>query len=78
MNLTYRWVTRLAIVVALPMGLNADTLYLRNGQRVEGELVSIRNGTIEFDERRGSGNGRRHGPRHIRDQATRRLREAQR
>lgn len=58
MNLTYRWVTRLAIVVALPMGLNADTLYLRNGQRVEGELVSIRNGTIEFDERRGSGNGR--------------------
>lgn len=31
----------------------ADTLYLRNGQRVRGEIRSIRNGVIEFEEDRG-------------------------
>lgn len=50
---------RLALLmVALPVALSADTLYLRNGQRVEGELVSVRNDTIEFEERRGYGSGR--------------------
>lgn len=32
---------------------SADTLYLRNGQRVRGEIRSIRNGVIEFEEDRG-------------------------
>ena len=31
-------------------GLSADTLVMRNGQRVTGELVSITNGTVEFRE----------------------------
>lgn len=31
----------------------ADTLYLRNGQRVRGEIRSVRNGVIEFEEDRG-------------------------
>ncbi|MBI4477029.1 MAG: hypothetical protein HY654_07635 [Acidobacteria bacterium] len=31
----------------------ADTLYLRNGQRLRGEVRSIRNGIIEFEEDRG-------------------------
>lgn len=31
----------------------ADTIYLRNGQRLRGEIRSIRNGVIEFDEDRG-------------------------
>ncbi len=53
-----RWIARVALIVALPVGLQADTLVLRNGSRVEGELISIRNGTIEFEERRNFGNGR--------------------
>jgi len=38
--------------------LQADTLYLRDGSRVQGELIGVRNGTIEFEERRGYGSGR--------------------
>ncbi len=58
MFVTHRWVIRLAILAALPVGLRADTLYLRDGSRVQGELLGVRNGTIEFEERRGSGSGR--------------------
>jgi hypothetical protein len=36
----------------------ADTLVLRNGTRIQGEIVAVRNGVIEFEERRGSGRGR--------------------
>jgi hypothetical protein len=36
----------------------ADTLVLRNGTRIQGEVVAVRNGVIEFEERRGSGRGR--------------------
>jgi hypothetical protein len=53
-----RWIARLAILLALPVSLQADTLYLRNGTRVQGELIAIRNGQIEFEERRGFGGGR--------------------
>jgi hypothetical protein len=45
-------------VVGLAATLGADTLVLRNGSRVNGELVSVRNGIIEFEERRGFGGGR--------------------
>jgi hypothetical protein len=45
-------------MLALPAGLQADTLYLRNGSRIEGELIGVRNGTIEFEERRGFGSSR--------------------
>ena len=48
----------MAIVLALPVSLGADTLYLRNGQRIEGELVGVRNGQIEFEERRTFGGSR--------------------
>jgi hypothetical protein len=53
---------RLILVViacVIPVATLADTLVLRNGTRVEGELLSIRNGVIEFEERRGFGRGRR-------------------
>ena len=53
-----RWIAGLALIMALPVGLHADTLILRNGSRVQGELVSMRNGTIEFEERRGFGSTR--------------------
>lgn len=43
----------------VPITLLADTLVLRNGTRLEGQLLSVRNGVIEFEERRGFGSGRR-------------------
>ncbi len=39
--------------------LVADTLIMRDGRRVSGTLVSVRNDTIEFDESRGFGADRR-------------------
>ncbi|HUE88900.1 MAG TPA: LecA/PA-IL family lectin [Vicinamibacterales bacterium] len=45
--------------VLLSVSLVADTLVLRNGTRIEGQLLSVRNGVIEFEERRGFGRGRR-------------------
>ena len=58
MSVTLRWVTRLALVLVLPITLRADTIYLRDGSRVSGELLTVRNGTIEFEERRGFGGTR--------------------
>lgn len=55
---SYRSTILAAVLLAVPVGLQADTLYLRNGQRVEGTLVSVRNDTIEFEERRGFGSAR--------------------
>jgi hypothetical protein len=52
------WLARFAILLALPVSLQADTLYLRDGTRIQGELIAIRNGQIEFEERRGFGSGR--------------------
>jgi hypothetical protein len=46
--------TSLGLVAALFAGavvsLSADTLFFRDGRRVTGELVAVRNGTIEFRE----------------------------
>lgn len=53
-----RWIAPLALVLALPVGLQADVLYLRNGQRISGEVIGMRNGTIEFEERRSFGGSR--------------------
>jgi hypothetical protein len=47
-----------AMVASLPLSLVADTLYLRNGQRIQGELRGVRGSTIEFEERRGFGGSR--------------------
>jgi hypothetical protein len=38
--------------------LTADTLILRDGRRVDGQLISIRDNVIEFEEARGFGGGR--------------------
>lgn len=45
--------------LSLSVSLAADTLVLRNGTRIEGELIAVYNNIIEFEERRGSGSGRR-------------------
>ena len=47
------------LLCSFTTALVADTLVLRNGTRIEGELLSVRNGVVEFEERRGSGRGRR-------------------
>jgi hypothetical protein len=47
------------LLLLLPVVVAADTLVLRNGTRVEGQLLSVRNGVIEFEERRGFGRARR-------------------
>jgi hypothetical protein len=46
--------TLVVLLVAGAAWVAADTLVLRNGRRVEGELVGVRGDTIEFDEWRGS------------------------
>jgi hypothetical protein len=53
-----RWFTGMAFTLVLSASVQADTLYLRDGSRVQGELIAVRNGTIEFEERRGFGSGR--------------------
>ena len=53
-----RWIAGLAVTFALTASVQADTLYLRDGSRVQGELISVRNGTVEFEERRSYGSGR--------------------
>lgn len=53
-----RWIAVSVAVLALSASVQADTLYLRNGTRVQGELIGFRNGTIEFEERRSSGSTR--------------------
>jgi PA-IL-like protein len=53
-----RWIAGLAITFALTASVQADTLYLRDGSRVQGELISVRNDTVEFEERRSYGSGR--------------------
>jgi hypothetical protein len=44
------------VVVAAAVSLSADTLVMRDGRRVGGDLISIRNGVIEFEERGGFSN----------------------
>jgi hypothetical protein len=56
--LAKRWIARFAVLLALPVSLQADTLILRDGSRIQGELIGVRNGTIEFEERRAFGAGR--------------------
>ena len=53
-----RWIAAVAVMLTLSASLQADTLILRNGSRVQGELIAVRNGVIEFEERRGFGAGR--------------------
>ena len=53
-----RWIAGVSLMLTLSVGLQADTLILRNGTRVQGELIAVRNGIIEFEERSRFGAGR--------------------
>lgn len=41
-------------LVGFTLAARADTLVLRDGSRVDGTIVSVRDGVVEFDARRGS------------------------
>lgn len=45
------FVLTLTATVAATLTVAADTLVFKNGQRVEGRLIAVRDGTIEFEER---------------------------
>jgi hypothetical protein len=42
-----------ALLVGLTVSLNADTLVMRDGRRVQGELIAVRDGVVEFEGQRG-------------------------
>jgi hypothetical protein len=46
------WIVAAAVTVAA-VTVSADTLYLRDGSRIEGELIRVDNGRVEFRERSG-------------------------
>src|SRR5947209_3695373 len=47
------WAWAVVVIVALAVSLSADTLIMRDGERVQGELIAIRDGVVEFDAQRG-------------------------
>lgn len=55
----HRLILVAALLGAASTTVIADTLVLRDGRRVEGALLSVRNGIIEFEELRGNSRGRR-------------------
>ena len=46
------------VCFALSATLSADTLIMRDGRRVQGQLIGVRDGVIEFDGQRGYFGGR--------------------
>ena len=58
MRFSFKWTLPMVSMLLLTATLTADTLVLRDGRRIEGELISIRNGIVEFDPARAYGGGR--------------------
>ncbi|MCC7123323.1 MAG: hypothetical protein IT178_00635 [Acidobacteria bacterium] len=58
MTASRRWLATISLTLTLPITLAADTLILRNGQRIQGDLIAVRGDTVEFEEQRNFG-GRR-------------------
>jgi hypothetical protein len=48
----------MALLAGSSVSLVADTLVLRNGTRVQGRLIGVRDGVVEFEESRGFGTRR--------------------
>lgn len=49
----------MVLLTVATVPLLADTLVMRDGRRVSGTLIGVRDDTVEFDERRGFGGSRR-------------------
>jgi hypothetical protein len=45
-----RWMTMLTLAVVSTAWLSADTLIMRNGRRINGRLVGVRDNQVEFEE----------------------------
>ena len=59
MKLEWSWFAAGTAVFCATAMLSADTLVLRSGERIEGQLVAIRDGVVEFEARgRGAFSGR--------------------
>lgn len=58
MRLRQTWAWLGALVFALTVSLSADTLVMRDGRRVQGELIAVRDGVVEFEGQRGFFSGR--------------------
>jgi len=58
MRTRLRIATVLLVLAGAGATLVADTLYLRNGTRLDGEVLSLRDDVIEFAEDRGAGQRR--------------------
>lgn len=52
------WVAAAALVFAAQAAMLADVLVLRDGRRVEGQLIAVRGDLIEFEHRGGRDDGR--------------------
>ena len=60
MQQRWSWLVIGIASLVLTVAVRADTLVLRDGQRVTGELLGVRDGIVEFDARAGSfGGGQR-------------------
>src|SRR5258708_7468514 len=55
-HVRFRWVA--VWCLGLSVAVSADTLVLRDGRRVQGELIGMRDGVIEFEGQRGFLGGR--------------------
>jgi hypothetical protein len=58
MNRSIWFVVGLAVASLFTASLVADTLVMRNGQRISGRLIGLRDGVFEFEEDRGLRRGR--------------------
>jgi hypothetical protein len=51
----HAWGWASLLIVVLGVGLSADTLVMRDGRRLEGQLIGIRDGVVDFETQRGFG-----------------------
>jgi hypothetical protein len=57
-QIKWTWTAAAALVFAAQAAMLADVLVLRDGRRVDGELISVRGDSIEFEHRGGRDDGR--------------------
>ena len=53
MNSRHAWAWAGVLIILLGVSLAADTIVMRDGRRLEGQLVGIRDGVIDFQAQRG-------------------------
>jgi hypothetical protein len=49
----HAWGWPALLIVVLGVSLSADTLVMRDGERVQGQLIGVRDGVVEFEAQRG-------------------------